>query len=53
MAPLIAALDDEADILELLKINLQKAGYRFEGFQEARTSSATSPAKGRASSCST
>jgi len=35
MAPLIAALDDEADILELLKINLQKAGYRFEGFQEA------------------
>jgi two-component system phosphate regulon response regulator PhoB/two-component system alkaline phosphatase synthesis response regulator PhoP len=35
MAPLIAALDDEADILELLKVNLQKAGYRFEGFQEA------------------
>ena len=35
MAPVIAALDDEADILELLKVNLRKAGYRFEGFQEA------------------
>lgn len=35
MAPVIAALDDEADILELLKVNLQKAGYRFEGFQDA------------------
>ena len=35
MAPVIAALDDEADILELLKVSLQKAGYRFEGFQEA------------------
>ena len=35
MAAVIAALDDEADILELLKVNLQKAGYRFEGFQEA------------------
>jgi DNA-binding response OmpR family regulator len=35
MAPLIAALDDEADILELLRANLQKAGFRFEGFQEA------------------
>ena len=35
MAQVIAALDDEADILELLKVNLQKAGYRFEGFQEA------------------
>ncbi len=35
MAPVIAALDDEADILELLKVNLEKAGYRFEGFQEA------------------
>jgi DNA-binding response OmpR family regulator len=35
MAPLIAALDDEADILELLRVNLQKAGFRFEGFQEA------------------
>jgi len=34
VAPVIAALDDEADILELLKVNLQKAGYRFEGFQE-------------------
>ena len=35
MAPVIAALDDEADILELLKVNLEKSGYRFEGFQEA------------------
>jgi two-component system phosphate regulon response regulator PhoB/two-component system alkaline phosphatase synthesis response regulator PhoP len=35
MPPVIAALDDEADILELLKVSLQKAGYRFEGFQEA------------------
>jgi len=35
MAPVIAALDDEADILELLKVSLHKAGYRFEGFQEA------------------
>lgn len=34
-APLIAALDDEADILELLKVTLQRAGYRFAGFQEA------------------
>jgi DNA-binding response OmpR family regulator len=35
MAQVIAALDDEPDILELLKVNLRKAGYRFEGFQEA------------------
>jgi two-component system phosphate regulon response regulator PhoB/two-component system alkaline phosphatase synthesis response regulator PhoP len=35
MAPVIAALDDEADILELLRISLQKAGFRFEGFQDA------------------
>jgi len=35
MAAVIAALDDEADILELLRINLQKAGFRFEGFQDA------------------
>jgi len=35
MAPVIAALDDEADILELLKVTLEKAGYRFEGFREA------------------
>jgi len=35
MAPVIAALDDEPDILELLRVNLQNAGYRFEGFQEA------------------
>jgi DNA-binding response OmpR family regulator len=35
MPLLIAALDDESDILELLKVNLKKAGFRFEGFQEA------------------
>jgi DNA-binding response OmpR family regulator len=35
MPPVIAVLDDEADILELLKVNLQKAGLRFQGFQEA------------------
>ena len=35
MAQVIAALDDEPDILELLKVSLRKAGYRFEGFQEA------------------
>ncbi len=35
MSVLIAALDDEADILELLKVSVGKAGYRFEGFQEA------------------
>lgn len=34
MAPVIAALDDEADILELLRVSLEKAGYRFEGFLE-------------------
>lgn len=34
MAPVIAALDDEADILELLRVNLEKAGFRFAGFQE-------------------
>jgi DNA-binding response OmpR family regulator len=35
MPQVIAALDDEPDILELLKVNLGKAGYRFEGFQDA------------------
>ena len=35
MPPLIVALDDEADILELLRINLKRAGFRFEGFQNA------------------
>jgi two-component system phosphate regulon response regulator PhoB/two-component system alkaline phosphatase synthesis response regulator PhoP len=35
MAQVIAALDDEPDLLELLKVNLRKAGYRFEGFQDA------------------
>ncbi len=35
MPPLIAALDDEPDILELLRVTLEKAGCRFEGFQNA------------------
>lgn len=35
MPQVIAALDDEPDILELLKVNLNKAGYRFEGFPDA------------------
>jgi len=35
MPPLIVALDDEADILELLRINLKRAGFRFEGYQDA------------------
>jgi DNA-binding response OmpR family regulator len=35
MPQLIAALDDEADILELLRVNLVRTGFRFEGFQEA------------------
>jgi two-component system phosphate regulon response regulator PhoB/two-component system alkaline phosphatase synthesis response regulator PhoP len=35
MAQVIAALDDEPDLLELLKVNLRKAGYRVEGFLEA------------------
>lgn len=37
MPQVIAALDDELDILELLKVNLGKAGYRFEGFQDAES----------------
>ncbi len=35
MPPLIIALDDEADILELLRISLKRGGFRFEGFQDA------------------
>lgn len=35
MPALIAALDDEPDILELLKVTLEKAGFRFAGFEEA------------------
>ncbi len=37
MPQVIAALDDEPDLLELLKVNLSKAGYRFEGFQDAES----------------
>ncbi len=33
--PLIVALDDEADILELLRVNLRQAGFRYEGFLSA------------------
>jgi two-component system phosphate regulon response regulator PhoB/two-component system alkaline phosphatase synthesis response regulator PhoP len=35
MPRLIAALDDEADIVELLRVNLEKVGFRFEGFLTA------------------
>jgi len=35
MSQLIVALDDEADLLELLRVNLRKAGFRFEGFETA------------------
>jgi DNA-binding response OmpR family regulator len=37
MPPLILALDDEVDILELLRINLVRAGFRFEGFQDTES----------------
>ncbi len=37
MPQLIAALDDEADLLELLKVNLIRAGFRFEGFQDVQS----------------
>ncbi len=32
---LIAVVDDEADIVELVSVNLEKAGFRVEGFYEA------------------
>lgn len=35
MPQLIAALDDEVDLLELLRVNLSRAGFRFEGFETA------------------
>lgn len=31
---LIAILDDEEDIVEVIKINLEKAGFSVEGFSE-------------------
>jgi len=34
MAGLIAALDDEPDIIELLRINLSRSGFAFEGFTD-------------------
>lgn len=35
MAKLIAVLDDEPDILELVSLHLRKAGFRVEGFADA------------------
>ncbi len=35
MAKLIAVLDDEPDILELVSLHLRKAGFRVEGFVDA------------------
>ncbi|MCL5990701.1 MAG: response regulator transcription factor [Bacteroidetes bacterium] len=32
-AKLIAVVDDEADIVELLRINLEKAGFKVKGFE--------------------
>ncbi len=34
-APLIAVVDDEPDILELLRLGLARAGFRVEGFPDA------------------
>jgi len=34
-APLIAAVDDEPDILDLLRLGLTRAGFRVEGFPDA------------------
>jgi DNA-binding response OmpR family regulator len=36
MGKLIAVLDDEADIVELVSVNLEKAGFRVEGFYNAK-----------------
>ena len=35
MGKLIAVVDDEADIVELVSVNLKKAGFRVEGFYNA------------------
>ncbi len=35
MSKLIAVVDDEADIVELVSVNLKKAGFRVEGFYNA------------------
>jgi DNA-binding response OmpR family regulator len=36
MAKLIAVVDDEADIVELVSVNLEKAGFRVEGLYNAK-----------------
>ncbi|MBA4419290.1 MAG: two-component system response regulator [Syntrophus sp. (in: bacteria)] len=35
MTKLVAVIDDEPDILELVSLNLQKAGFKVKGFLEA------------------
>jgi DNA-binding response OmpR family regulator len=35
MAQLVAVVDDEPDIVELVTVHLEKAGYRIKGFGEA------------------
>lgn len=35
MGKLIAVVDDEADIVELVSVNLEKAGFKVEGFYNA------------------
>ena len=37
MSPLIAVIDDEPDIVELVTIHLRKSGFRTEGFLDAET----------------
>jgi DNA-binding response OmpR family regulator len=36
MGKLIAVVDDEADIVELVSVNLEKAGFKVEGFYNAK-----------------
>ena len=37
MSKLIAVVDDEADIVELVSVNLEKAGFKVEGFFNANS----------------
>ena len=37
MTQLVAIVDDEPDILELVALNLQKAGFKTKGFGDAKT----------------
>lgn len=37
MSKLIAVIDDEPDIVELVSLNLQRAGFKVKGFLEAET----------------